>query len=308
MHALVYDKLMSKHDHTAIPGAKDLGLLSIGVIGVGTSGPVVAASVMPVPSLIFWRNLGGALMMAPFAIRKAEWRTKEQRHAISLSALAGFFLAMHFICFFLAMRYTSVATGTALTAMQPIFAAIYFKVRGGIIPSRAWSGMLIAFISVIVITGIDFQISLRSFYGDLLAILGAVLSAGYVLIGSRAQHKISTSTYTTVCYLTCAATSLIIAIASGNQIMHFEARQWWLVLALIFGAQFLGHTMFNMTLPRVSPVVVSLVVFFEVPVSAIIAFFWLDQIPAAGIIPGIIGLLIGCGIFVSRAKVTPIND
>lgn len=299
---------MSKHDHTAIPGAKDLGLLSIGVIGVGTSGPVVAASVMPVPSLIFWRNLGGALMMAPFAIRKAEWRTKEQRHAISLSALAGFFLAMHFICFFLAMRYTSVATGTALTAMQPIFAAIYFKVRGGIIPSRAWSGMLIAFISVIVITGIDFQISLRSFYGDLLAILGAVLSAGYVLIGSRAQHKISTSTYTTVCYLTCAATSLIIAIASGNQIMHFEARQWWLVLALIFGAQFLGHTMFNMTLPRVSPVVVSLVVFFEVPVSAIIAFFWLDQIPAAGIIPGIIGLLIGCGIFVSRAKVTPIND
>jgi drug/metabolite transporter (DMT)-like permease len=263
---------------------------------------------MPVPSLIFWRNLGGALMMAPFAIRKAEWRTKEQRHAISLSALAGFFLAMHFICFFLAMRYTSVATGTALTAMQPIFAAIYFKVRGGIIPSRAWSGMLIAFISVIVITGIDFQISLRSFYGDLLAILGAVLSAGYVLIGSRAQHKISTSTYTTVCYLTCAATSLIIAIASGNQIMHFEARQWWLVLALIFGAQFLGHTMFNMTLPRVSPVVVSLVVFFEVPVSAIIAFFWLDQIPAAGIIPGIIGLLIGCGIFVSRAKVTPIND
>jgi drug/metabolite transporter (DMT)-like permease len=66
--------------------------------------------------------------------------------------------------------------------------------------------------------------------------------------------------------------------------------------------------MFNMTLPRVSPVVVSLVVFFEVPVSAIIAFIWLDQIPAPGIIPGIIGLLIGCGIFVSRAKVSPVND
>jgi hypothetical protein len=66
--------------------------------------------------------------------------------------------------------------------------------------------------------------------------------------------------------------------------------------------------MFNMTLPRVSPVFVSLIVFFEVPVSALIAFFWLDQIPPAGIIPGIIGLLIGCGIFVSRAKVSPAND
>jgi len=299
---------MSKNDHTAIPAAKDLGLLSLGVIGVGTSGPVIAASIMPVASLVFWRNLGGALMMAPFAIRKAEWRTIEQRQAISLSALAGFFLGIHFICFFLAMRFTSVATGTALTAMQPVFTAIYFKVRGGVIPSRAWSGMFIAFLSVLLITGIDFQISLRSFAGDLLAILGAAMSAAYILIGSKAQQRLSTSTYTTACYLTCAATGLIIAAATGSQVLHFEARQWWLVIALIFGAQFLGHTMFNMTLPRVSPVVVSLIVFFEVPVCAIIAFFWLDQIPPAGIIPGIIGLLIGCGIFVSRAKVNPLND
>jgi drug/metabolite transporter (DMT)-like permease len=299
---------MSKHDHTAIPAAKDLGLLSLGIIGVGTSGPVIAASIMPVPALVFWRNLGGAALMAPIAIKNSEWRTKAQRQAIALSALAGFFLAIHFICFFLAMRYTGVATGTALTAMQPIFTAFYFKFRGGIIPRRAWSGMLIAFLSVVLITGIDFQISLRSFAGDLLAILGAALSAGYILIGSKAQQRLSTSTYTTACYLTCAITGLIITIATGSQFLHFPARQWWLVIALIFGAQFLGHTMFNMTLPRVSPVFVSLIVFFEVPVSALIAFFWLDQIPPAGIIPGIIGLLIGCGIFVSRAKVSPAND
>jgi drug/metabolite transporter (DMT)-like permease len=134
------------------------------------------------------------------------------------------------------------------------------------------------------------------------------MSAAYILIGSKAQQRLSTSTYTTACYLTCAATGLIIAAVTGSQVLYFEARQWWLVIALIFGAQFLGHTMFNMTLPRVSPVVVSLIVFFEVPVCAIIAYFWLDQIPPAGIIPGIIGLLIGCGIFVSRAKVNPLND
>jgi drug/metabolite transporter (DMT)-like permease len=134
------------------------------------------------------------------------------------------------------------------------------------------------------------------------------MSASYVLIGSKAQQKLPTSTYTTACYLTCAATGLVIAVASGSQIFNFQAHQWWLVVGLIIGAQFLGHTMFNMTLSRVSPVVVSLVVFFEVPVSAIIAFIWLDQIPAAGIIPGIIGLLIGCGIFVSRAKVRPEID
>jgi drug/metabolite transporter (DMT)-like permease len=299
---------MKQHDHTAIPAAKDLGLLSLGVIGVGTSGPVIAASTMPVPSLIFWRNLGGAAMMLPFAIRNREWQTSDERRAIALSSSAGVLLAMHFICFFFAMRLTSVAAGTALAALQPVFTALYIRFRGGIIPRRAWGGMLIAFLSVLLITGVDSQISLRNLAGDLLALLGAALAAGYTLIGSKAQQKVSTATYTTACYLTCAITALAIAIASGSQFLHFEARQWWLVVAIILGAQFLGHTMFNMALRRVSPVIVALVVFFEVPVSAIIAFFWLDQVPPAGIIPGIIGLLIGCGIFVSRAKVAPVND
>lgn len=299
---------MSKHDHTAIPAPKDLGLLTLGVIGVGTSGPIIAASAMPVPSLIFWRNLGGALIMLPFALKNGEWKSREERHAIFLSCCAGVFLAAHFICFFLAMRFTSVAAGTALAALQPIFTAIYFKTRGGVIPKRAWSGMFIAFLSVLFITGIDFQISLRNFAGDMLALLGAALAAGYMLIGSKAQQKLSTSTYTSACYLTCAITGLLVAIATGSQFLHFEARQWWLVIGLILGAQLLGHTMFNMALRRVSPVFVALIVFFEVPVSALIAFFWIDQVPPAGIIPGIIGLLVGCGIFVSRAKVVPIND
>lgn len=299
---------MSKNDHTAIPAPKDLGLLTLGVIGVGTSGPIIAASIMPVPSLIFWRNLGGALIMLPFALKNGEWKSREERHAILLSSCAGVFLAAHFICFFLAMRFTSVAAGTALAALQPIFTAIYFKTRGGVIPRRAWGGMFIAFLSVLLITGIDFQISLRNFAGDMLALLGAALAAGYMLIGSKAQQKLSTSTYTSACYLTCAITALLIGLATGSQFLHFEARQWWLVIGLILGAQLLGHTMFNMALRRVSPVFVALIVFFEVPVSAIIAYFWIGQVPPAGIIPGIIGLLVGCGIFVSRAKVVPIND
>ncbi len=299
---------MSKHDHTAIPAPKDLGLLTLGVIGVGTSGPIIAASIMPVPSLIFWRNLGGVLIMLPFAIKNGEWKSYEERRAILLSSGAGVLLAAHFICFFLAMRFTSVAAGTALAALQPIFTAFYFKTRGGVIPRRAWGGMLIAFLSVLLITGIDFQISLRNFAGDMLALLGAALAAGYMLIGSKAQQKLSTSTYTSACYLTCAITALLIALATGSKFLNFEARQWWLVIGLILGAQLLGHTMFNMALRRVSPVFVALIVFFEVPVSALIAFFWIDQVPPTGIIPGIIGLLVGCGIFVSRAKVVPIND
>ena len=289
-------------DHTALPAGRDIAFMALGVLGIGTSGPVIANSLMPVPTLIFWRNLGGAVIMSPFAIRKREWQTAEQRAAIKLSIFSGFLLALHFMGFFIAMRFTSVAAGTALTAVQPIFTAIYLRFKGGKIPKRAWSGMSVAFLSVLLITGIDIQISFHSFLGDLAALVGAALAAAYMLIGSKAQVNLATSTYTTFCYGMCAVTALPIALIAKLPVLHFPARQWLLVLALILGAQILGHTMFNLSLKRVSPAVVSLIVFFEVPVSAILAFFWLGQKPPAGIIPGIVGLLIGCGIFVFRAK------
>jgi drug/metabolite transporter (DMT)-like permease len=259
---------------------------------------------MPVPSLIFWRNLGGALTMLPFALRLRQWKTMVERRAIRLSAAAGVLLAAHFICFFAAMRLTSVAAGVAITTMQPVFAAIYLRFEGGHIPRRAWVGMIIAFASVLLITGVDLQLSVRAFAGDLLALLGAALSAGYVLIGSKAQKSLSTSTYTSVCYLTCALSVLPVSLILGLQLFNFTPHEWWLVLALIGGAQLLGHTMFNLSLKRVSPAVVSLVVFFEVPVSALLAVWWMGQSPPAGTIPGIIGLLIGCGVFVSRGRLS----
>ena len=291
-------------DHTALPAGRDIAFMSLGVLGIGTSGPVIANSLMPVPTLIFWRNLGGAIIMSPFALAKREWQTAQQRSAIKISIFSGFLLALHFMGFFIAMRFTSVAAGTALTAVQPIFTAIYLRFKGGTSPKRAWGGMAVAFLSVLLITGIDIQISFHSFLGDLAALIGAALAAAYMLIGSKAQESLSTSTYTTFCYGMCALTALPIALFVKLPVLHFPARQWVLVIALILGAQILGHTMFNLSLKRVSPAVVSLIVFFEVPVSAILAYFWLGQKPPAGIIPGIVGLLIGCGIFVFRAKNT----
>ena len=293
---------MRDQDHTQMPRGRDIPLLLFGIIGIGTSGPVIALSAMPILALIFWRNLGGALLMFFFGLRTREWLKRESREGIQWAALAGVALAFHFIGFFMAMRYTTVAAGTALTAMQPIFAAYFVKRLGGHIPKQAWIGMIISFIGLLIITGVDFQVSQRAFLGDLAAIACAALAALYVMLGSHAQKSISTATYTSTCYFVCAVTALPIALLTQTQIWNFSARDWWLLLALIAGAQILGHTMFNLALKRVSPAIVSLVVFFEVPVSAVLAYWWLDQLPPTGTIPGLLLLLIGCAIFVLRSK------
>ena len=162
--------------------------------------------------------------------------------------------------------------------------------------------MAISFAGVLVITGVDLTISFRAFLGDLAAIACAALSALYVLIGAKAQRTINTSTYTTVCYATCAITALPLLLLVGDPLIDFPQREWLLLIALILGSQILGHTMFNFSLKRVSPTVVSLIVFFEVPIGALFAWWWIDQIPPAGTIPGIIVLLLGCALFVTRRE------
>jgi drug/metabolite transporter (DMT)-like permease len=120
--------------------------------------------------------------------------------------------------FFLAMRFTSVAAGTALAALQPIFSAIYVRSRR---PYRqtllVWDA--VAFASVFIITGVDFNLSIRAFEGDLFAIVCAMLSATYVMFGSGVQSEISTSTYTSVCYGICALTALPMIFISGSNLL-----------------------------------------------------------------------------------------
>lgn len=287
------------HNHSELPARPDLMRLIIGIFGIGSSGPLIALSAMPVPTLIFWRNLGGSIITLPFALRH-----KLNRTGVRWAILAGVVLALHFLGFFLAMRLTSVTAGTAIVATQPIFTAFLVKLSGGHIPANAWFGMLISFLGVLVITGIDLHLDRRTFLGDIAALISGVLAAAYILLGSRAQQTLATTSYTTICYFVCAITALPMAILSGSEVVHFVAREWWVLCGLILGAQILGHTMFNLTLKRVSPAVVSLIVFFEVPVASVLSLiFKIGKQPTLTIIPGVILILVGCTFVVLRTRV-----
>lgn len=294
---------MRQQNHTQMPKGSDLFRMVVGVFGIGTSGPLIALSSMPIPALIFWRNLGGAIATLPLALRKKEW-AKEYRSGLGWSFVAGIALGLHFFGFFIAMRYTSVAAGVALTALQPIFAALFLKLLGSHIPTKAWVGMTVSLLGVLLITGVDFSISIQAFLGDVAAIIGAALAAIYVMFGAKARETISTASYTTVAYFASALVALPVVLILGDEMFNFEISEWFIVLGLIVGAQLLGHSMFNSVLKRVSPAVVSLIVFFEVPVGAILAFWWLGQAPPLGVIPGIVLILLGCAIVVLRTEIS----
>ena len=82
----------------------------------------------------------------------------------------------------------------------------------------------------------------------------------------------------------------------------FSARDWWLIAAITFVAQLLGHTLLNLVLSSVGPTVVSLAVLLEVPGSLIVALVLLDQAPPLLALPGMAAVVVGVALVVRASR------
>ena len=284
----------------AVPPRSDLALMAVGLAAVSTSGPLMAATAAPALAVAMWRNAFALAAIAPVAVatRLAELRaltSRERRWAVG----AGILLAGHFATWVPSLRYTSVASATAIVCTQPVFVALIARATGHLVPRRTWLGIAIALVAVVVLTGVDFSLEPRALWGDLLALLGGAFAAFYTVAGGEVRRSVSTTTYTLICYSTAGAVLLAVCLAAGVELVGYDGRTWLQLLALTAGAQLLGHSLFNLVLRTTSPTVVSLVLLLEVPGAAAIAAVFLGQVPPLAALPAALLLLIGLGIVVS---------
>jgi drug/metabolite transporter (DMT)-like permease len=257
--------------------------LSLAVVAISTSGPLIAFAAAPALALAFWRNALATAVIAPAAAvtRRAELGALWRRRELRWSVLAGFALAGHFATWMAGAKLTAVATATALAATQPVWAAliVFFQGRH---PSRAiWLGVFAAVTGVAIATGADLGGSSRALTGDLLALAGGLLAAVYTVLGERARVQASTTSYTTVCYAVCAAVLGLSCVVGRVPLTGYAWSVWLAVAALTVGTQLLGHSMFNYALHEVPATAVSVLVMLEVPGAALISWLWLGQSPSA---------------------------
>jgi drug/metabolite transporter (DMT)-like permease len=282
----------------------------VALVAVSTSGPLIAACTAPALAIAFWRNGFATLVIAPYAFLRRATRAEIaglSRRELRLALLAGLLLAAHFATWVPSLRYTSVASSTALVATQPVWAAFIARAFGHEIPGRAWVGIAVSLAGVLVLTGVDVSVSSRALIGDVLALLGAVFAAAYVFAGAAVRATVTTTTYTLLCYGSCALLLLVPCLLGGVQLTGFSTADWLRIAALVLGAQLLGHSLFNVVLKTTSPVVVSLAILFEMPGATLIAAVTLGQTPPPAILPAAALLLLGVGLVVtSQQDVTSI--
>jgi drug/metabolite transporter (DMT)-like permease len=295
-------------DEPAAPAARlsgmHLSMLVVAVLGVSLSGPLMAAATsVPALAMSFWRSGLGALAIAPRGLTRyrAELRTLP-RQAVVRSCFAGAMLACHFAVWTASLKLTSVASATSLVCLQAAWVVVLSRLAGTTTTRRVWLGLLVAFVGVLVVSGVDLTVSTRALGGDALAFAGGAFAAVYTIVGGRVRQVASTSTYTMVCYTTSALILLAASLAFRVQITGFPLKGWLLILAVTLAAQLLGHSVFNHLLAVMSPTLISMTLLLEVPGAAILAAVLLGQAPPLAVYGGLVLVCAGLAVVVTSSR------
>ncbi len=288
------------------PSPADSLLIAVAVLGVSASGPIIAATAAPALAIAMWRNAMGTAALAPLALtrhRSALLQADARERRLLL--VSGLALAAHFATWVPAVTLTSVASATALGATSPVWNALIARLSGQYVPRRVWLGIGVALLGVLVLTGVDLQVSGDALVGDLLALAGGMFAAVYVAVGGAARQTLSTTSYAFACYAICAVVLLAVCLVGGVQLAGYSADTWLKLVVLTVVAQLLGHTIFNRVVGSVGPVVVSLCILFEVPGAALIAAIWLGQVPPLAALPAAVLVLAGVALVVTGRPAKP---
>lgn len=271
----------------------------------------MALAVVPPLAIAFWRNAFATVALAPAAVggRRQELRELRGRQ-LGLVLVSGAALALHFATWVTSLTLTSVASATALVCLQLVWIVAWQLLRGQRFGPSVVLGLVLALAGVLVVSGVDFTLSARALAGDALALVGGIAAAAYTVLGSRARQSASTTTYTFVCYGSCALLLAVACLLAGQDLGGFPAEQWGLLLLITLTAQLLGHSVLNHLLATTSPMAVSLALLLEVPGAAILAAVILGQQPPAVALLGLAVMLSGMALVIigNREPVEPIRE
>lgn len=256
------------------------GILLLGVLGTAVSAILVRYSQAPSLVTATYRLGWTVLLLLPAALLRggAEWK-RVTRRDVGLCALSGVCLALHFALWFESLKWTSVASSTALVSTEVIFVALGFALLfGGRISRLGWGAIALAVAGSTVLAfaggGAGGTVG-----GNGLALAGAAAVAAYTLIGRYQREHLSTTVYTALTYTACLITLLVLDGVTGTAVWGWPPREWLIGLGLAVFCTLMGHSLFSWCLRELSPAYVSAAKPCEPVFAAVLAGILFGEIP-----------------------------
>ncbi len=213
-------------------------------------------------------------------------------------ALAGGFLALHFILWISSLSRTGVAASVVLVTTSPLWIGVYsvvvLRVR---LPAVFWGGLSLAIAGGAVIGGGGAHADAA---GNLLATGGAIAVAGYFLVGASLRRRLSIVAYVFPVYSIAAILLVAGTIASGASLAGQAPRTYLYGFLMALVCQAAGHSIFNWALRRLGAADVAVATLGEPVGASILAFAVLGETPGKAVVAG--GALILAGIVIALSR------
>ena len=280
--------------------------------GQGAPSIVIAAARLTIASLV----------LAPIALtrHRSSLRLLSRGEWI-LASISGLFLALHFATWVTSLQYTSVASSAVLVSTTPLWVALlapmvlhervgawamvglFLALAGGVVVGLSDTCLLQS--GAIVCPPLQVFLGGRAFLGDFLALCGAWMAAGYMLVGRKLRSKMDLIPYIFIVYGMASLVLLVIMLGMGETPLGLPpaAYLWFLLLAFI--PQLFGHTVYNWALKYVPASFVSITLLGEPVGSSILAVIIFQETPGWIKILGAVLILGGIWLASSSEKTGP---
>ena len=213
--------------------------------------------------------------------------------------LAGALLAGHFWAWFSSLHYTSTLRSTVLVCLNPIWVALFEWMFLRQKPSaRFWVGVAVGLGGIALMSHNSTGDS--SLTGDLLAVLGGVLGAIYLLVGRLVRQHMDIGPYGSLLCLSCAVWLLFASQLYGQPLTGYANQTWFILLLMALGPQLIGHIGLNYAVRYVAAAMVAMLLLLEPVGAALLAAIFLQELPTMMEMVGSLVILCGVGIGISQ--------
>ncbi len=258
-------------------------ILGAGIVAL-SFGAIFARLADAPPSVVAaLRMVFSALLVAAPALGSAATRRELRglsRGEWGALALAGGFLALHFILWISSLSRTGIASSVVLVSTSPLWVGLYAAVISRKrVPAAFWAGLALALAGGAVIGGGDLAPGSARSGGDVLAIGGAIAVAGYFLVGSSLRRKLSIAAYVFPVYSIAAVLLVAGAAVSGDSLAGWEPRTYLYAFLMALVCQAIGHSLFNWALRHLDATVVAIASLGEPVGASVLALLVLAEAP-----------------------------
>jgi drug/metabolite transporter (DMT)-like permease len=277
-------------------------LLPVSLVALSFASILIKICEAPPLIIAAYRLTLAILVLIPFTLPRMIRECRLfGRQEILPSLLAGLFLCFHFALWVTSLKYTSVASSVIFVTTNPIFVALASALfLGESLSAALLLSILIAIFGGLIIGWGDWDKGLENLYGDFLALLGAIMATGYLLVGRRVRQKMDLRAYITLVYGIAAVLLVLLALISGEAFFNYPPRTYLLFLLLALVPQLVGHTTMNWALKFFSATLVAVLILGEPIGATILASLLLGEPLSNNLLWG--GTLVLLGIFLSARE------